>query len=79
MMESDSFVVPAISCGHCKGVIEGALALLEGVAAADVDVAAKSVTVRYDGAVADRAAIIAAIEDVGYDVPKAAGSSSAGG
>ena len=68
-MATDTIVVPEIHCDHCRTAIEGALAPLEGVSRASVDVGARHVTVDYDEAAIDRAVLIAAIEDQGYDVP----------
>jgi len=60
--------VPDISCDHCKMSIEGAVNELAGVDSAIVDVEAKSVAVTFrDGAVAHEA-IVAAIEEQGYEV-----------
>lgn len=56
--------VPEISCGHCKETIEAAVGGIDGVQRAEVDVAAKTVTV--DGG--ERPAIVRAIEDAGFDV-----------
>ncbi|HWB71003.1 MAG TPA: cation transporter [Egibacteraceae bacterium] len=67
-MTSDTLTVPEIHCQHCKQSIEGALQALDGVERAEVDVAAKTVTVTYD-VPTDRAALIGAIEDQGYEVP----------
>jgi copper chaperone len=61
--------VPEISCDTCKNAIEGALRPLPGVRAADVDVSARRVRVSYDEAAISRAALDAAIEEQGYEVP----------
>jgi len=66
--------VPGISCGHCKTAIEGALGQVTGVAAAEVDVDARTVTVRHDAATATRSDLVRAIEDEGYDVPATPGA-----
>jgi len=68
-MTTETISVPEIHCDHCKASIEGALAPLDGVQRALVDVDAKSVTVEYDDATVDHAALVTAIEDQGYDVP----------
>jgi copper chaperone len=60
--------VPEIHCDHCKHSIEGALAPLPGVASAQVDVEARTVTVEVDETLTDRGRLVAAIEDQGYDV-----------
>ncbi len=60
--------MPDVSCGHCKNSIEGALAPLEGVSGANVDVDGRSVVVEYDPDVVARESVVRAIEDVGYPV-----------
>ena len=60
-----TYSVPGISCGHCRTAISGEVSRLAGVAAVDVDIAAKVVTV--SGAFED-AQVRAAIDDAGYDV-----------
>ena len=59
-----TYAVPEISCGHCKSTIEAAVGALVDVDRVDVDIDAKTVTV--DGG--QREAIVAAIEEAGYDV-----------
>ena len=59
------YTVPGISCDHCKNAIESHLGPVDGVEAIAVDVESKTVTVT--GA-ADDDAIIAAIDDAGYEV-----------
>ncbi len=61
--------VPEIHCDHCKTSIEGALNTLDGVRSATVDVAARQVTVDHDDVVITAEALVAAIEEQGYDVP----------
>jgi copper chaperone len=68
-MHTMTISVPEIHCDHCKHSIEGALAPLPGVRAAQVDIDTRTVTVEIDEAQVDRARIVAAIEDQGYDVP----------
>lgn len=60
-----TYTVPDISCEHCKQSIEEEVAQVEGVAAVEVDVQAKTVTVT--GEVAEEA-IISAIDEAGYEV-----------
>jgi copper chaperone len=60
--------VPEIHCGHCKTSIEGAVSALPGVARAEVDVEARTVSVTFDEP-AGLEAIVSAIEDQGYSVP----------
>jgi copper chaperone CopZ len=56
---------PAISCGHCANTIRGELSDAPGVRAVDVDVAAKTVTVRFD-APATWPALAAILADIGF-------------
>ena len=58
------FTVPGISCDHCRSAIEGEVATVADVESVTVDVAAKTVSV-VGGS---RAAIVAAIDEAGYDV-----------
>lgn len=58
--------VPGVSCAHCKRAIEGEVSQVEGVESVDVDVEAKTVTVVAEPL--DEQAIIAAIDEAGYEV-----------
>lgn len=60
-----TFQVPDVSCDHCERAITGAVGELGGVAEVRVDIDRKLVTVAGD---APDDAIVAAIEDAGYDV-----------
>ena len=64
----ETFNVPDVSCGHCKSAIETALGTTGGVQQADVDIDARSVAVRFDESVIDRASVVRAIESAGYPV-----------
>jgi copper chaperone len=65
-MSTDTLIldVPGISCDHCKAAIESSVGEVAGVASVTVDVPAKTVAV-VGG---ERDAIVAAIDDAGYDV-----------
>jgi len=68
-MESHAtYLVPGISCGHCAHAIESEVRTVAGVQSVDVDIAAKTVTVVADPL--DDDAVIAAIDDAGYDVER---------
>ncbi len=69
-MTNTTLNVPDISCGHCKSSIEGAVKELEGVQHVNVDVDSKTVELSYDEATANIDAIIEAIEEQGYTVPR---------
>ena len=47
-MESKTFIVPNISCGHCTRTIEMEVADLAGVTSVQADQASKQVTVQWD-------------------------------
>ena len=67
-MSTTTLDVPTISCGHCKSSIEGALGGLNGVRSVEVVIDAKKVDVDFDDAAVSLDAIVAAIEEQGYDV-----------
>lgn len=46
-MESKTFTVPAIHCGHCTHTIEMELGEMEGVTAVHADQGSKQVTVSW--------------------------------
>ena len=71
----ESLVLPieGMHCASCVRRIEGALAELPGVAEATVNLALERATVRGLPGVADRAALVAAVEGAGYRVPIALG------
>ena len=68
-MTTDTITVPEIHCDHCKQSIEGALAPIDGVDSATVDVTDRSVTVRYDESSVSRDMLVEAIAEQGYEVP----------
>ena len=47
-MESKTFVVPNISCGHCVHTIQNEVADVEGVKSVQADQQTKKVTVQWD-------------------------------
>lgn len=64
-----SISVPEVHCNHCVSSIEGALQPMDGVESARVDLDERRVVVAYDPGLVELAAITAAIEDQGYEVP----------
>lgn len=68
-MTTERILVPEIHCDHCKTSIEGALGPIQGVEQVIVDIPARTVMVTYDAAAVDRAVLVQAIQDQGYDVP----------
>ena len=64
MSDPAVFSVPEMSCDHCVAAITGAVSPIDGVESVTIDLQAKTVAV-VGG---DREAIVAAIDDAGYDV-----------
>jgi copper chaperone CopZ len=60
-----TYRAPGMTCDHCKTAVIGEVSAVDGVAAVDVDLDAKLVHVH--GADVDRAAVVAAIDEAGYD------------
>ena len=63
-----TLAVPTVHCRSCQLNITETLEELPGVATSRVDLDAKQVTVEFDPATVDTAAITAAVEDAGYPV-----------
>jgi len=63
-MTETTYVVPGISCGHCKAAIEEEVGALDGVSSVVVDVDTKQVAVVGN---ADDADVRAAIVEAGYE------------
>ena len=57
--------VPGMSCDHCEAAVRSELAKVAGVTAVDVDLERKDVVVT--GADVDVDAVVAAIDEAGYD------------
>lgn len=66
MSETVTFHVPDISCDHCAAAISGEVQAVDGVESVEVDVKAKTVTVVAEPL--DERAIVAAIDEAGYEV-----------
>ena len=58
--------VPGMTCGHCEAAVKQEVGALDGVRSVDVDLDSKDVTVSGDAL--DRDAIVAAIDEAGFDV-----------
>jgi copper chaperone len=59
-----TYIVPGMSCNHCKTAITDEIARVPGVTAVDVDLEGKRVTVRGR---LDDASVRDAIAEAGYD------------
>ena len=64
-METRTFVVPNISCGHCTHTIETELTDVAGVKSVNAEEATKQVTVAFD-APATWDKIVATLEEINY-------------
>ena len=64
-METKTFTVPNISCGHCTHTIEMEVGDLAGVSKVQADEASKQVVIEWD-APASWPEIEALLEEIGY-------------
>ena len=69
MTETVTYSVPGVSCGHCQTAITAEVTGVRGVDSVDVDLDTK--LVRISGENLDDAALIAAIDEAGYDATRA--------
>ena len=65
-MKTEQFRVPDVSCEHCIHAITKEVTALPGITHVTVELSDKTVTVQHDAQV-DTAAIVAAINEAGYD------------
>jgi copper ion binding protein len=65
-MSTLTYSVPGVSCAHCQSAISTEVGALPGVEAVDVDLETKIVAVTGDPL--DEQAILAAIDEAGYEV-----------
>jgi copper chaperone len=66
MNDTLTLKVPGMTCGHCEAAVSTEVGRVPGVTAVDVDLDTKLVVVH--GAGIDQAAVVAAIDDAGFDV-----------
>jgi copper chaperone CopZ len=69
MTETITYSVPGVSCGHCQTAITAEVTGVRGVDSVDVDLDTK--LVRISGENLDDAALVAAIDEAGYDATRA--------
>lgn len=65
-MSTIELIVPGMTCGHCEAAVKGEVGKVSGVASVDVDLVTKAVVV--EGTDLDRDAIVAAIDEAGFEV-----------
>lgn len=61
-----TFSVPGMTCGHCEASIKQEVGAVAGVTGVEVDLETKDVVVT--GSSLDRSALVAAIDEAGFDV-----------
>jgi len=66
--ETLTYRVDGMTCDHCKAAVNQAVARVAGVEAVDVDLDTKVVQVSGDGV--DHAAVVAAVDEAGYDAER---------
>ena len=64
-MTEITYSVPGMSCGHCRAAITAEVSAVPGVRRVDVDLDAKLVAIGGDDL--DDAALVAAIDEAGYE------------
>jgi copper chaperone len=60
-----TYLVSGMTCSHCRTAVIEEVARIPGVASVEVDLDTK--LVRIDGAAVDGDAVVAAIDEAGYD------------
>jgi copper ion binding protein len=65
MSDQLTYRVEGMTCNHCVVAVSGEVGRVEGVRSVDVDLDTK--LVRVEGAEVDAAAVVAAIDEAGYD------------
>ncbi|MFP5486727.1 MAG: heavy-metal-associated domain-containing protein [Acidimicrobiia bacterium] len=63
---SITFSVPGMTCGHCESAVKQEVGAVPDVTGVEVDLETKDVVVT--GTSLDRDALVAAIDEAGYDV-----------
>lgn len=66
MSDTLTLSVPGMTCGHCEAAVKKEVGSVVGVTNVDVDLATKDVVVTGSGL--DRDAVVAAIDEAGFDV-----------
>lgn len=67
-MKKEIVTVEGMSCNHCKNAVESAVKALPGIAFAEVNLAAKNLTVEFDETKVTLSEIKKAVEEEGYTV-----------
>jgi copper chaperone CopZ len=65
-MKTTNFLVPGMTCGHCKGAVTDELSKINGVTSVDVDLDSKKVTIESEADVEWRV-IVDAVDEAGFE------------
>lgn len=66
-MSTATYTVVGMTCGHCVTAVTEEVSQVPGVTEVDVDLASGGLTVTSDAPV-DDSAVLAAVEEAGYEV-----------
>jgi copper chaperone CopZ len=66
-MNEQTYTVTGMTCDHCVRAVSHEVEKLPGVTAVDVDLSTGLVTIRSEEEL-DRAAVVAAVDEAGYEV-----------
>lgn len=65
-MANQTFTVTGMTCGHCEASVREEVSELPGITGVEVDRSRNFLSVTADGDI-DNAAVIAAVEEAGYE------------
>ena len=65
-MTTTTFLVPGMTCGHCKGAVTDELSKINGVTNVDVDLDSKKVTIASEVNV-EWQVIVDAVDEAGFE------------
>jgi copper chaperone CopZ len=71
-VERQTYLVDGMTCEHCVRAVHEEVSAVAGVSAVEVDLASK--TLRVEGSDIDDAAILAAVDEAGYQATARPGS-----
>ena len=65
-MTTTTFLVPGMTCGHCKSAVTDELSKINGVTNVDVDLDSKKVTIKSEADV-EWQIIVGAVDEAGFE------------
>lgn len=69
-MNTTTYAVTGMTCGHCEGSVRSEVAKLDGVTGIEVSAASGTLVVTSDSAL-DDAAVLTAVDEAGYRAARA--------